>query len=77
MLNVSSRRSYEREVLGMKRSYVQSFILSLLQAALLAPGATGQESKTKPSPRKHPLRHQITFFGPAPAIRRLFNRADF
>jgi len=44
--------SYEREVLGMKRSFVQSFILVLTTALLLAPGATAQENKTKASPRK-------------------------
>jgi serine protease Do len=36
----------------MKRSCVQSFILVLAAAVLLAPRATAQESKTKPSPQK-------------------------
>jgi serine protease Do len=38
----------------MKRSCVQSFVLLLAAAVLLAPGATAQENKTKPSPRKTP-----------------------
>jgi serine protease Do len=45
---------YEREVLGMKRSCVQSVVLVLATALLLAPVASAQESKTKPSPRKTP-----------------------
>jgi serine protease Do len=42
----------ENEVLGMKRSCMHSFVLVFATALLLAPVATAQESKTKPSPQK-------------------------
>jgi serine protease Do len=45
-------RLREREVLGMKRSFVQSLILVLATALFLAPDTNAQENKIKASPRK-------------------------